>query len=103
MDTHIALIKRALKGDFPRLTQANVIMGVSRAMVAAEQIRGMTGAEKKEAVMAAVRQLMAETGDGGDLDQLLDVIVPATIDQLIVASRGGLELNVSGGCLPCFR
>jgi hypothetical protein len=87
-------------------------IGVSLAKIV-ETIPGMKGAQKMEAVMTCIREILAgpikDTLTAEELQALhtaVDTVLPTTITLLIDASRAGdfLKKNVPKGflCVPCF-
>jgi len=82
-----------LKRVYITFTTVNLVHVVVTAMELAENYPHLSGVDKKQLVMEAVRTVMTEHGSNEGVDALLDITVPATIDLLVVASRDGLILR----------
>jgi len=82
-----------LKRVYITFTAVNMLRVVVTAMDLVDKYPHLSAVDKKKLVMEAVRTVMTEHGSNEGMDALLDIVVPATIDQLVVESMEGLILK----------
>jgi hypothetical protein len=79
------------------LDSSNLITLAVRAMELVEKIPNLTGSDKKKIVIQVVKLMVEETDlskkDKNNLGLIIDTTLPITIDLVIAASRGFLDLN----------
>ena len=79
---------------------ANIVTIAALAMAVVERQTNMSGADKKAMVIALLHKLTDEINkrditpeDRAALHILIDATVPAAIDTLVDATKGGLDIN----------
>jgi hypothetical protein len=88
------------------ISESNIITVVVNLMGWADQIKGMKGKDKKELILKVLEEaldLIAD--DSGLLGSALHMLVPATVDWLVVAKKDGLKVNTVcvNACSKTFR
>jgi hypothetical protein len=83
-------------GDIPQL--------VGTLMEIVEQVQGMSGADKKQSVIAMVDYVLENVdipwAPKAFVVPMLEPLVPAMIDKLVDATTGGLNVNVAPPPVP---
>jgi len=86
------------------LKASNVVGSITHVMTFVEKQKGLTGSEKKEAVVRLIERLVGEIpGDGEDklaLQSAVQIFLSPTIDIIVAAVRGQLDLNKDGVVTP---
>lgn len=88
---------------------ANVITIVMQAIRAVESVAGLSGPEKRDAVVRLVSRLLGEIPFPNEearqaTVQAAELLLPTLIDGLVAASKGQLGINLSKalkGCCSC--
>jgi hypothetical protein len=75
---------------------ATLPLVIVRAMEQAETYKKMSGAEKRQLVIESVNLLIERLGKNTELevaDPIFKALVPVLIDQLVTATKDGLQVN----------
>ena len=94
--------------DRRNLSLGHVMEIVKESMEFVDQYKFLDGDQKKELILD-VTKLAVHNSDLGetekrDIKQVLDVVAPVTIDLIILASKGGLNVNtLTSTCCGMFK
>ncbi len=100
----VSNLKNAFKGG---ITVDNLVDAVTHAMSSVDAYKTLSGAEKKEVVLEALRRVMSSTGSNSGVDGLMDTLVPQLVDTIVVATKDGLAINKNAKksyqrCVTCL-
>jgi len=93
-----------------KITISDIIFVAKRAMEIVETFKDITGEQKKSLVLSVLRKYVHKTVNStkkrDDMLNVINTVLPGTIDVIILASKGGVDINpaqFSSGLLSCFK
>lgn len=79
--------------DFTKMGVPEIPGLVIKTMEIVEQIKGLTGQEKKDLVIKVVERVVDESDISGSLEPLILPMIPTMIDELVMVSDGKMKIN----------
>lgn len=93
VDKLLEKYKDAYSLDIP-ITMENLVPRLVRLMQFVEETRGLTGLQKKEAVVTVTQELIRSSIPGKpQYEEVLADLLPVLVDMLVVADQTGLKLR----------
>ena len=93
-----------------KITISDIIFVAKRAMEIVETFKEITGEQKKSLVLSVLRKYVHETVNNtkrrNEMINVINTVLPGTIDVIILASKGEIDINpaqFSSGLFSCFK